>query len=88
MTVESFTEWKEKFDAEMAEAHTKTTAAEEEKRKKLTGRELFEQNKAVVEEESESFWEMEAEAFEEEGTAGIDDIDTEAFEIPLTDDDE
>ncbi|GAB0498474.1 hypothetical protein MMPV_009818 [Pyropia vietnamensis] len=65
VTVESFTAWSIAFEAEMAAARAAAaaTAATGAGEAKLTGRQLFEQNKAVgAEDDSESFWEAEAES--------------------------
>lgn len=64
VTVESFMEWREKFIAEI-ELKKSTEQKDKEANVKPTGRQLFEQNKVVVTEDSESFWEQEAEDFEE-----------------------
>jgi RWD domain/DRG Family Regulatory Proteins, Tma46 len=65
VTVESFMAWRESFLLEInqAKAVSEKTA---ESNKKLTGRQLFEQSKAVVSEESESFWEHEAEGLNDD----------------------
>lgn len=70
VTVESFTAWSAAFEAEMAAARAAAAAAAAKAagagtagEAKLTGRQLFELNKAVgVEDDSESFWEAEAES--------------------------
>jgi hypothetical protein len=62
VTVESFMAWREKFLEEMERAKSAEARAKEASTK-LTGRELFEQSKAVVSADSESFWEQEAETF-------------------------
>mmetsp|Transcript_9056 Transcript_9056/g.27211 ORF Transcript_9056/g.27211 Transcript_9056/m.27211 type:complete len:239 (+) Transcript_9056:117-833(+) len=64
VTVESFNIWKEKFNVEMAAQRALAEVDINSKQVKCTGRELFEQNKAVVTEDSESFWEMEADAYD------------------------
>lgn len=66
VTVESFRDWRERFEKEMEGRKT----AEERRREavvKPSGRELFELNKATVavSGESESFWEAEADEFAE-----------------------
>mmetsp|Transcript_13897 Transcript_13897/g.23728 ORF Transcript_13897/g.23728 Transcript_13897/m.23728 type:complete len:241 (+) Transcript_13897:87-809(+) len=53
VNVETFNEWNQKFMAEINEKRRKLAEASGEK--KLTGRELFEQNKAVVVEDSSLF---------------------------------
>ncbi|KAL1915626.1 uncharacterized protein VTP21DRAFT_6385 [Calcarisporiella thermophila] len=47
VTVQSFLEWKERFDREMAELEAKESKGKEEK-KKLTGRQLFEQDRNLA----------------------------------------
>lgn len=68
VTVESFSEWRQKFEAEM-EAQKSAGDKKQEYNVKLSGRQLFEMNKAVVSVtgESESFWEQEANGYAEEG---------------------
>lgn len=66
VTVESFRDWRDRFEKEMQGRKT----AEERRREaivKPSGRELFELNKATVavSGESESFWEAEADGFAE-----------------------
>jgi RWD domain/DRG Family Regulatory Proteins, Tma46 len=68
VSVESFAEWRNKFEAEIQEmksASEKTI----ENNSKATGRQLFEQNKAVVSGDSESFWESIAERADDVGPA-------------------
>lgn len=66
---ESFATWREGF---LAELEAKKTAEEKAKENdpRPTGRQLFEDKKAVVSGESESFWEQEAEGFVEETEGG------------------
>jgi len=66
VTKETFEEWAAAFQKEQnAKAHI-ANASEENTEPRLTGRQLFEMNKAVVTEDSSSFWEEEAEAFADE----------------------
>ncbi|KAA8491037.1 RWD domain-containing protein [Porphyridium purpureum] len=64
VTPESFAEWKVKFDAEHR-AHT-TEEVTEGRDERMSGRALFETNKAVISEESLSLWEDEADAYDDE----------------------
>ncbi|KAJ8902538.1 hypothetical protein NDN08_006941 [Rhodosorus marinus] len=66
VTVESFQVWSEKFEDENRKANEKLVVEQRNDPKRLTGRQLFERNVAVVTEDSESFWEMEADQFDEE----------------------
>lgn len=59
VTVESFSEWREKFIAKK-QAQKTTEQREKELNSKMTGRQLFESKTVVVTAESESFWEAEA----------------------------
>lgn len=49
VTVETFLSWKTKFDAEMAELKRNQFVKEELGTKKLTGRELFEKDRTLIE---------------------------------------
>lgn len=44
MTAEAFAAWRKKFEAEMREIDSKDKTKSEEHRKKLTGKQLFEQD--------------------------------------------
>uniref|UniRef100_A0A7S0G7A9 RWD domain-containing protein n=1 Tax=Rhodosorus marinus TaxID=101924 RepID=A0A7S0G7A9_9RHOD len=66
VTAESFQLWSEKFEEENKRANEKLVVEQRKDPKKLTGRQLFERNVAVVTEDSESFWEIEADQFDEE----------------------
>jgi hypothetical protein len=68
VTVESFMAWREAFLEEMNRA--KGTDEKLDVNQKVTGRELFEQSKAIVAADSESFWEHEAEGFNDEEDGG------------------
>lgn len=58
--------WSEKFEGEKKKENENLVVERRKDPKRLTGRQLFERNVAVVTEDSESFWEMEAEQFDEE----------------------
>jgi hypothetical protein len=49
VTVESFMAWRSKFEAEMDRLNKKEMANKLELSKKLTGRQLFETNKSLIE---------------------------------------
>jgi len=57
VTAETFAEWRERFEWEVRE---QSQTMEKKHQDKPTGRDYFMQNKAIVTEEAEAFWEAEA----------------------------
>mmetsp|Transcript_5923 Transcript_5923/g.14420 ORF Transcript_5923/g.14420 Transcript_5923/m.14420 type:complete len:230 (+) Transcript_5923:134-823(+) len=74
VTPETFAAWKALFDAEFAPQKSEAElAAEQSGEVRLSGRQLFEQSKAIISEDQESFWEMEADNLDDASSSSGED---------------